>query len=105
MQPGSLAVLLRVRVAAAPMLPLLHHGLRVLFLRRHLWVKHSFWMNFGFLRQFGGIFVLSCLLLIGLRFLIWPGRNNSTLLWIIASLSLFSRSLLMSFWHVTCPLV
>ena len=103
MQPGILAGLFRVRVAAAPTLPLFHHGLRVLSLCRNLRGNHSFWRNFGFLRQFGGVLVLSCLFLIGFFLFIFPGRNNRTLLWIIATMYLFGWSLLMSFWHVSSP--
>src|SRR5436305_13923614 len=104
MQPGILAGLFRVRVAAAPTLPLFHHGLRVLFLCRHLRGNHSFWRNFGFLRQFGRILMLPCLLFVGLFLLIWPGRNHRTLLWIIATMYLFSGSLLMSLCHGSFPL-
>src|SRR5258706_4751010 len=104
MQPGILAGLVRVRIAAGPTLPLFHHGLRVRFLCRHLRGNHSLWRNFGFLRQFGYVLVLPCLHFIGLFLLICPGRNNRTLLWIIATMYyLFGRSPLMSLWHDSSP--
>src|SRR2546421_11470465 len=105
MQPGILSGSARVRVTATPTLPLFHHGLRVLFLCRHLRGNHSFWGNFGFLWQFGRVLVRSCLLFIGLFLLISPGRNNRTLVSFIATMYLFGRSLLMSLWHVCSPLV
>src|SRR5258706_3385382 len=106
MQSVILAGLVRVRVAAGPTLPLFHHGLRVRFLCRHLRGNHSLWRNFGFLRQFGYVLVLSCLHFIGLFLLICPGRNDRTLLWIIATMYyLFGWSPLMSLWHDSPPLV
>src|SRR5438874_13805869 len=105
MQPGILAGLFRVRVAAAPALPLFHHGLRVLSLCRNLRGNHSFWRNFGFLRQFGRVLVRSRLLFIGLFLLICPGRNNRALLCFIATMYFFGRSLLLSLRHVSSLLV
>src|SRR6266446_938192 len=105
MQPGVLAAPGWVRVAASTMLPLLHHGLRVLSLACDLRGNYSFWRNFGFLRQFGRVLMLACLLFIGLVLLICPGYNRRTLLRLIATMDLFGRSLLMSLWHLSSPLV
>src|SRR5579883_3127506 len=103
-QPGILARTVRVRTTAAAAFSLFHHGFRVLFFRCHVGMHHSLWRNFSFLRHFVRVLVFARLLLIGLLLLICPGGNHRTLLWIISTMNLFSRSLLMSFGHVLSPL-
>ena len=98
-QPRTLAVLIRIRVAAAALLPFSLHGSRIgLMCHAHAWISGG--GNLLFLSGCRGIYMFCRLLFVGFVFFVSTCRDDGAFFRIIATRRFFSRALLMSFRHV-----